>query len=130
MRKETRNWLDTAEYDLVTAEHMFNTGRYIYVVYMCHLALEKALKAVVNEESGQLPPKSHDLLYLAKLGVVEFPGELLDFVGKLNGAHIATRYPEDLQRMLSVFTEEIAAHYLAKTREAVTWLKQDSRLKG
>jgi len=130
MRSDTRNWLDSADYDLATAGHMFNTGRYIYVVYMYHLSLEKALKAVVSEDTGQLPPKTHDLLYLIKLGKVNLTGDLLDFVGRLNGAHIATRYPEDLQKMLSVFTEEVASDYLDKTKEAVEWLRQDSRLMG
>ena len=45
MKKETKNWLDSAKYDMETAEHMFNTGRYIYTIFMCHLAVEKALKA-------------------------------------------------------------------------------------
>lgn len=44
MRKEVQNWLDSANYDLETAEHMFKTGRYIYTVFMCHSALEKVLK--------------------------------------------------------------------------------------
>ncbi|HLG28972.1 MAG TPA: hypothetical protein VI387_02070, partial [Candidatus Brocadiales bacterium] len=33
MRKETRNWLETSEYDLNTAQHMLEAGRYIYVVF-------------------------------------------------------------------------------------------------
>jgi len=50
MRKETKNWLDTAKYDITTAQHMLNTGRYIYVIFMCHLAIEKILKAVINKK--------------------------------------------------------------------------------
>ncbi len=49
MRKETENWLQMAEYDFKTAECMFKAGRYVYVVFMCHLAIEKMLKAVVSE---------------------------------------------------------------------------------
>ncbi|MBW2077067.1 MAG: HEPN domain-containing protein [Deltaproteobacteria bacterium] len=45
MKKEVKNWLDSAQYDLETAEHMFSTGRYIYTVFMCHLSLKKILKA-------------------------------------------------------------------------------------
>ena len=43
MRDDTRKWIALAEYDLVTAGHMFETGRYVYVIFMCHLALEKLL---------------------------------------------------------------------------------------
>lgn len=49
MKKETENWLAMVEYDLITARHMLGTGRYVYVIFMCHLAMEKALKAIVCE---------------------------------------------------------------------------------
>jgi len=39
MRKDTANFLASAEYDLNTAEHMLKTGRYIYVIFMCHLSI-------------------------------------------------------------------------------------------
>jgi len=32
MKKEVKNWLDSARYDLETAEHMLNTSRYIYTI--------------------------------------------------------------------------------------------------
>jgi HEPN domain-containing protein len=47
VRPDIQNWIDSAEYDLETARHMLKTGRYLYVVFMCHLALEKTLKAHV-----------------------------------------------------------------------------------
>ncbi|MBI4377822.1 MAG: HEPN domain-containing protein [Nitrospinae bacterium] len=49
MKKETENWLQMVEYDIKTAECMLETGRYVYVVFMCHLAIEKMLKAIVSE---------------------------------------------------------------------------------
>ena len=39
-------WLDGAEYDLQTAKAMLETRRFLYVGFMCHQAVEKALKAV------------------------------------------------------------------------------------
>ena len=38
-------WLDMAGYDLDTAKAMLSTGRYLYVGFMCHQAVEKSLKA-------------------------------------------------------------------------------------
>jgi len=64
MNKEVRNWLNSAEYDLETAEHMFKTERYIYTVFMCHLCIEKILKAKIEEITNKTPPKTHDLEYL------------------------------------------------------------------
>ena len=38
-------WTDIANYDLETAEAMYETGRWLYVAFMCHQAIEKTLKA-------------------------------------------------------------------------------------
>ncbi len=38
---ESAKWIIQAEYDLGTAEDMFKAGRYIYTIFMCHLAVEK-----------------------------------------------------------------------------------------
>ena len=129
MRRDTKNWLASAEYDIETATHMLVTGRYLYVVFMCHLALEKTLKAIAAEAQGRTPPKTHDLLYLVTLGSVKPSQEQLDFIGKLNNASIPTRYPEDLAKAVSVYPKKVAEHYLEKTKEVMAWLTQDPRLK-
>jgi hypothetical protein len=38
-------WLDIANYDLDTAEALYNSGRWLYVAFMCHQVIEKTLKA-------------------------------------------------------------------------------------
>ena len=38
-------WIDIAEYDMETASAMLQTGRYLYVGFMCHQTMEKILKA-------------------------------------------------------------------------------------
>ena len=129
MRKETRNWLKMAEYDITTAEHMLTSGRYVYVVFMCHLSIEKMMKAIVSEETGKTPPKTHNLLYLLKLGKVAPPQSLHDFISVINNASIPTRYPEDFDKLIEVYPEEISRNYLKKTQEVLKWLKQDNRLK-
>lgn len=115
VRKETRNWLDMVDYDLITARQMFKTGRYVYVIFMCHLAIEKALKAIVCEETNKIPPKTHDLIYLINLGRVELAGDLLDFIGIINNAGVVTRYPEDLSKLVLSYPEEVTKKYLNRT---------------
>jgi HEPN domain-containing protein len=68
MLKATENWLAQVDYDLATAEHMLHAGRYIYVIFMSHLALEKTLKALVTEATQKLPPRTHNLIDLARRG--------------------------------------------------------------
>jgi HEPN domain-containing protein len=53
-------WLDIAEYDLKTAEAMFETGRWLYVVFMCQQAMEKLSKLLDEEESKTILEKTKE----------------------------------------------------------------------
>ena len=46
--KKFNYWLDTAQYDLKTAESMLDAGRWFYVVFMCQQALEKLVKGLYS----------------------------------------------------------------------------------
>ncbi|MCL0094232.1 HEPN domain-containing protein, partial [Dehalococcoidia bacterium] len=38
---------------------MLQSGRYVYVIFMCHLSIEKTLKGILTEETSTIPPKTH-----------------------------------------------------------------------
>lgn len=128
MRKEAQNWIELAEYDLDTARQMLATGRYLYVIFLCHLALEKTLKAHVSEVTQTTPVKTHDLIYLIRKCAIDLPGPFLDFMGKINNASIPTRYPQDLQSALRDYPEPVARDYLYQTQELIEWLSQHPNL--
>jgi HEPN domain-containing protein len=66
MKRSAIEWLKQAEYDLETAEYLFSGGHHVYSVFMCHLAIEKALKGLYENLIGDSLPKTHNLLYLLK----------------------------------------------------------------
>jgi len=107
---------------------MLKTGRYLYVVFLCHLALEKMLKAHTTEVTQTIPAKTHDLIYLVKKSGLEMSQAHLEFVGKINTASIPTRYPEDLQRAVGDYPEPIVKEYLHQTQEIIQWLKRHPNL--
>jgi len=124
MKPEIKNWLDSAQYDLETAEQMFNAERYIYTMFMCHLALEKILKAKVEEITGKTPPKTHNLRYLVKLSALEPPEEIFHFISKLSDVSIPTRYPEDFFELKKSYNKKAAKTYLLQTKEAFEWIRK------
>lgn len=93
MDKEVANWLDCARYDLETAKAMFAARRYIYSVFMSHLTVENALKAKAQEITGQMPPKTHDLIRLLRMTGLSADEERLEFLEELNTLAVVTRYP-------------------------------------
>ncbi|MCH7755267.1 HEPN domain-containing protein [candidate division KSB1 bacterium] len=128
MKKATRNWIATSEYDIETAEHMLKSGRYVYVVFMCHLSVEKLLKGLVAETQEDLPPKTHNLRYLVKLSKIEIPEEHATILDVLNTTSIPTRYPEDIEKLLEKFPKEVVKNYFNQTKKLRKWLRQDKRL--
>jgi HEPN domain-containing protein len=125
--KSIRNWMAMADYDLETAKHMLKTGRYVYVVFMCHLALEKMIKAHVEMEENKFPPKIHDLKTLIKRANLQLPDDSKKIILLLNKASIPTRYPEDLKRSLATYTKEYCSSVLEETEETLQWLKNHPR---
>ena len=125
MSNKSTYWIDLAEYDMDTAKAMLQTGRYLYVGFMCHQTIEKALKAVIAKDSTT-PPKIHGLMKLAQQGDVyddmsEDQKDLLDTLDPLN---IAARYPEQKAKLVAMLTPERCKTILAETEELLCWIKQ------
>jgi HEPN domain-containing protein len=94
---------------------------------MCHLSLEKILKAHVELHENKFPPKIHHLIKLAKRAELEIPEKLNSIIVELNEASIPTRYPEDLQKSLHTFTKQFSARVLKETEETLKWLQTHPR---
>ena len=118
-------WVKQAEYDFKTAEAMFSTQRYIYAVFMAHLSLEKLLKALYFKILKELPPKTHDLLFLISKSGIEIPSDKMRFLKILNNVSIPTRYPQDLNRLLKVYNKNKTKEIIAQSREVLKWLKSE-----
>jgi len=123
MVKKTEEWFKQADYDIETANLMFNGGRYFYAVFMSQLAIEKAIKGVYHERLNSIPPKTHNLIYLLNKVEIVPPEDIGKFLIKINQASVVTRYPEDLATLQRDYTQEVVRELLKKTKEAVKWIK-------
>ncbi len=127
MVKEHEEWLTQSDYDIKTAEAMFVARRYIYVVFMCHLSIEKVLKGLYQKKFGNVPPKVHNLLFLIEAVGLILPDDLYEAVFSLNRASIPTRYPEDLKQMQKDYPRRKTEALLVQSKEALKWLKKELR---
>lgn len=123
MCKQPVEWFNQADYDMDTADVMFENGRYIYAVFMCHLAIEKALKGLHAKMLGETPPNTHNLIFLVEKIKLELPVELYSFTSTLSGVSIPTRYPDELQRIHRDYSQTRTEELLKKGRETLQWLK-------
>ena len=67
MRTMTAEWARLARTDLRVAAAILGIGEAANTVYHLQQALEKALKAVLAELSPEPPPRTHNLVRLARL---------------------------------------------------------------
>lgn len=129
MDKIIANWIKSSEYDIKSAEVMYKGRRFIYVIFMCHLSTEKALKAIVANKTKRIPPKTHDLFYLVKLADLNIPEEYKPILMHLNEVSVPTRYPEDMNKLVRDYGSNVARKYLEETKALLKWLKAQANLK-
>ncbi len=108
MSDKIEYWLDLAEYDLETASAMLKTRRYLYVGFMCHQVIEKALKALYVFKKKEVPPYIHLLISLTKkCGIYSsLSKEQINLINALEPMNIEARYPSYKEKLLQQLSLE------------------------
>ena len=129
MKNLTKQWLDQAQYDFITAKAMLASKRYLYVAYLCQQTIEKDLKAAIVENGPKHPPRIHNLTRLAAdAGLAEkiavrWPGLLVD----LTPFAIEARYPEYREQMNRLLDRAESQNIIRKTGELHRWLRKPAK---
>jgi len=119
-------WFDIAQYDLETAQAMFETGRWLYVVFMCQQSIEKLCKGLYLLYIDDNIPRIHDINSL----ITKFEDKLPESIGddkrllfsRLSAFYLNNRYPEYRERLSASLSKEEAKNILDKSKEVFTWL--------
>jgi HEPN domain-containing protein len=87
------------------------------------LGIGKIAKAhwVKNHEEN-IPPKVHNIVWLLEHSGVDLGMELMEFLRKFNNFQLSTRYPDYMNNIYSICTEEFTAGAIKKVKEARTCL--------
>ena len=97
MKRQASAWLDSARDDLAVSAAILDRDDLTHMVaFHCQQAIEKCLKAVLEEHSGTVP-RLHDLITLH--GQVQEYTELhieQDLLKQLNELYADARYPSHL----------------------------------
>ena len=118
MRPETEAWVEDAEYDLQSAKVMLDSGRYFFVVFMCHLTIEKLLKSVIVREHNRTLRQDGGVRVMVKtrtdlIASIRHYAEELERLGVpveriiLYGSHQRGEAHEDSDIDLAVFSEAV-----------------------
>ncbi len=124
MDKQIQEWIEISDYDLQTADAMFNARRYLYVVFMCQQAIEKILKAIYAQKKNELPPRTHKLLYLIDILKLNIDDSDKVLFAQLDEFYLASRYPGERSQLAREIGKDKSLEYLSKTKGSWKCLKQ------
>jgi len=90
---------------------------------MCQLAIEKALKGIYQLKLNEIPPRTHNLIYLVNKISIKPPESAGRFLVKLNEASLTTRYPEELGEILEDYIAEVVKGMITQSKEVLRWIR-------
>ena len=92
-------WASASRYDIQTAKAMLETGRSLYVTFMCQQAVDKLSKAIFVLRKAELPPRTHNLLYFVDVLNFNLNEENKKVLAELNQFYLGSRYPGQMQQL-------------------------------
>ena len=126
MFDKTDYWLELADDDLKVARDMFRLKNYLWMGFVCHLIAEKAIKAVIANNTNEVPPKIHNLTRLAAIAGIfdELSAPQLELLKLLIPLQIEARYPEYKDNIREMLTPKLSESILKETEDFLCWIKQ------
>ena len=121
IKKQIEYWINGAEDDLITAGILFREKRILHGLFLCHLVIEKAIKAHVVKSSEEVAPRSHNLIYLTEKTELELDNDTEIFLGILMKYQLQGRYPDYNPVLPDVIKVK---EYFEKTKTLLKWLKE------
>ncbi len=120
LEKQIEYWRTGAREDLDVGIDLVTRGKTRHGLFFLHLALEKALKALVCRETNNFAPKIHGLIRLAELAGISLADEQKDFLAVFTQYNLVGRYPDTLG---PAPTQSEASARMRKAKGVYEWLQ-------
>ncbi len=123
-KKAVLFWIQSSEDDWNVSKHLFEKGDYSYALFFGHLTIEKILKAIYANKTGNTPPYTHRLVYLSEKAALKLTDEQLGLLEAITDFNMEARYPDEKFSFKKKCTRSFTEMYLAKIKEMKKWLLQ------
>jgi HEPN domain-containing protein len=118
-------WVDSSDSNYQSMINMYNSGEYMWCLFVGHLSVEKLLKAYYAKIMGREIPRTHDLYKLALrcgLNPSQTRKDALQYVTLFN---IEVRYEGYRRDFYKKCTREFAEKNLQRIEELRRWLMEE-----
>jgi len=111
-------WRKSADHGVNAMDNLFSAGNYDWALFIGHLIVEKILKARwILDNTGGIPPKTHNLDKLARETRYPFSEEQLTWLVQASDFNLETRYPDYKMEFYKRATKDFAELHVAKVKE-------------
>lgn len=116
-------WANQSKDDLEATELLLAGKKYLQALYFTHLSLEKICKScwIIHNE-GNIPPKTHNLIFLLSQTTIELTTRQKEFLLELNRFQIEGRYPEQISALYKTTSASTAKLIIDEAKELHRWL--------
>ena len=116
-------WLSQAEDDWTAVDTLFKGKNYLQSLLFAHLVIEKICKALwINHNETNVPPRTHNLIYLLSATPITLDDEKSEFLLNLNRFQLEGRYPDYLTKMHNICNKQFTTSILDTTQNLRLWL--------
>lgn len=119
-----KTWAKNAAEDLKTAKFLLKGKYFGMSLFSCHLAIEKMLKALVEIETNEPAPFTHDLTKLAKLAGINLTLSQAASLNEITTFNISGRYREEKYQFNTMVNRDYALKYIEITEQLYKWLRR------
>lgn len=92
-----------------------------YCLYFGHMSLEKLLKGLVVQATGETPPKIHDLVKLARHAILKLDENMLETLKLFNSFNLEARYPDYKLSFYKLCTLDFTTEKFKQIEEVYSW---------
>lgn len=121
--KNIEYWKKGSLSDLSAALDISNLAKkHAHSLFFLHLSIEKSLKALFVQLNGNFAPLTHNLLMLVQKCELNIePSDTL-ILSEINEFNLETRYPNEIDDLLIIATEEFTLKYLNEGQRIQKWI--------
>ncbi len=95
IQRQIAYWHQSSQEKLKTMQALYRNRRYADCLFFGHLILEQALKANVVNEQKIIPPRTHNLVHLARLSNLVLKENDLKLLADTDAFNMKARYPDE-----------------------------------
>lgn len=114
-------WLKSAKEDFKIAEDLVKMKHYQWALFLCHISIEKVLKAIYIKIKDQYPPPIHKLFKLAQDSEIKLTEEQINDLKEMTSFNIEARYDIIKDRLYRKATKEFTLKYFEITKKLLVY---------